>query len=349
MKTLAFTRTWLASLLIAVPAVFCLAPRSAPGAEAPKSEAQFTIKLAAVAPEGTSWADTGFNFRKYVEEKTGGKVRVVWYLGGIMGDEPDVFLKIRLGYLQGGGFTSGGLAKMVPETQILGLPFLFRDYDEIDFVLNKLNPRFQKLFEEQGFILSGWLEAGRHYWFTQKPVETISDFRNSKMWAWKSDPVNIETNQALGCPLFPVGFPKLYDAIQAGQLDAFYSPLYAAAAMQWYVKSKYLIDLPFSYAPAAIVMDKKFLSSLPPQFQQVIQEAWNLYLPPLKKIIRSDNEKTFQAFGSHGMKIIKLDEKTVQAIKDKTYPIYQEQIDKLYPSWLLTGVLSALNEYRKTP
>jgi len=349
MKKSASIPAWLASLLIAAPVVFCLAPRPASGQEAAKGGAQFTIKLAAVAPEGTSWADTGFNFRKYVEEKTGGKVRVIWYLGGIMGDEPDVFLKMRLGYLQGGGFTSGGLGKMVPETQILGLPFLFRDYDEIDYVLNKLNPRFQKLFEEQGFILSGWLEAGRHYWFTQKPAENINDFKNSKIWAWKYDPVNIETHQALGFQLFPVGFPKLYDAIQAGQLDAFYSPLYAAAALQWYVKSKYLIDLPFSYAPAAIVMDKKFLSSLPPQFQQVIKEAWDLYLPPLKKIIRSDNEKALKGFASRGMKVVKLSDETVQAIKDKTYPIYQEQTDKLYPSWLLAGVLSALNEYRKTP
>jgi len=349
MKTFALTRAWWASLLIAVPAVFCLASRTAPGAEPAPTGAQFTIKLAAVAPEGTSWSDTGLNFRKYVEEKTGGKVRVVWYLGGIMGDEPDVFLKIRLGYLQGGGFTIGGLAKMVPETQILGLPFLFRDYDEIDFVLNKLNPRFQKLFEEQGFILSGWLEAGRLYWFTQKPVETINDFKNSKFWAWKSDPINIETQQALGFQLFPAAFPKLFDALQTGPIDAIYSPLYAAAALQWYTTEKYLIDLPFSYAPAAIVMDKKFLSSLRPQFQEVIKEAWNLYLPPLKKIIRADNEKALQGFISHGMKVIKLDEETVQAIKKKTYPIYQEQADKLYPTWLLTGVLSALNEYRRTP
>lgn len=349
MKTLASTRAWLASFLIAAPAVLCLAPRSAPGAEVPKSEAQYTIKLAAVAPEGTSWADTGYNFRKYVEEKTGGKVRVIWYLGGIMGDEPDVFLKIRLGYLQGGGFTIGGLAKMVPETNILGLPFLFQDYDEIDYVLNKLNPRFQKLFEEQGFILSGWLEAGRHYWFTQIPVESINDFKKFKMWAWKYDPVLVETSQALGCPLFPAGFPKLLETLQSGQIDSFYSPLYACAAMQWYTKAKYMIDLPFSYAPAAIVMDKKFLSNLPPQFQQVIKEAWDLYLPPLKKIIRADNEKAMQGFASHGMKVIKLNEETVQAIKKKTYPIYQDQIDKLYPAWLLTGILSALNEYRKTP
>ena len=166
------------SLLLLSAVSLLLCSHSSFPAEVSPGNAKYVIKLAAVAPEGTSWADTGRQFKQYVEKKTGGRVQVIWYLGGIQGDEPDVFLKTRLGYLQGGGFTSGGLATMAPETQILGLPFLFQSYEEIDYLLEKLHPHLQKLFEKRGFILVGWLEAGRHYWFSQIPIKTIEDFKS---------------------------------------------------------------------------------------------------------------------------------------------------------------------------
>lgn len=112
------TAFFLLFLLLVLPV--CIVPLlpSVLSAQAEKPPPKYVIKLAAVSPEGTSWADTGYKFKKYVEEKSQGQIQVTWYLGGIMGDEPDEFLKIRLGQLQGGGFTHLGLGIMVPETRI---------------------------------------------------------------------------------------------------------------------------------------------------------------------------------------------------------------------------------------
>lgn len=321
--------------------------RPALPAEAQESGPEFVMKLAAVAPEGTSWADTAGKFKQYVEDKSGGRVRVVWYLGQIMGDEPDVFLKMRLGYLQGGGFTGAGLGTMVPELFVLTLPFLFQDYGEVDEILEKMTPRFQRFFEKQGFILAGWLEAGLLYWFTQKPVQSIDDFKQQRMWLWKADPVNTLTNETLGFQEIRVTFPNVLEALQTGEIDSLYGIMYGVVTLQWYTKLKYIIEPHYSYTPAAIVMDKKFFDALPADIQKIVMEAWAVFLPPLKKIIREDNRKSYRGMVDRGMKPIQLDPKTVETLKRITFPVYQKSTEQFFPEWLLKETLGILREYRK--
>jgi len=307
----------------------------------------FILKLSAVAPDGTSWADAGNKFKKYVEEKSGGKIRVIWYLGGIMGDESDEIRKIHLGQLQGGGFSNVGLAIMVPETRILGLPFLFNNPEEIDFIHQKMQSHFQRLFEEHGYVLSGWLENGFNYWFTKNPVASLADFKNCRMWSWNGDPVSTEINQVLGFQNVPVAIIDVLASLQTGLINSFYGPFYAILALQWYTQAKYFVDLPFSYTPAAIVMDKKFLETLPPDLRKIIQEAWDLFLPDLVKHIRADNEKTYQGLKTK-LKTVQLAPEVEETIRQKVYPINQKYSDQLYPSWLISGVLNSLHEYRAT-
>ena len=330
--------------LMCFPGFGSLPARSAelPPAVNPK----FVLKLSAVAPEGTSWADTAHKFQKYVEQKSAGQIKVVWYLGGIMGDEPDEFLKIKMGQLQGAGFANVGLGMIAPETRILSLPFLFNSSEEIDFVLDRTQPHFQRLFEEKGFYLAGWLDIGFDYWFLKNPVENIQDFAKCRMWAWKKDPVITEINEVLGFQNIPVSFPDLLAALKAGQLDSFYSPPYAALALQWYSYANYIVNLPFTIPPSALVMDMKFLEGLPPDLRKIIKEGWDLYLPELRKISRADNEKVFKRYLSSGIKEIKLNEDTVKAIRERTRPLYQKFSGQYYPAWLLTRIQDTLAEYR---
>ena len=111
-------------------------------------KAEYVIKLCAIAPEGTSWTEIGHQFADYIYEKSGGRLKVVWYMGGVMGDEPVAVKKIRLGQLHGGVFTATGMAKIVPEIRVLFVPNLFLNYDEADFVLGKMTSAFSQMFKE---------------------------------------------------------------------------------------------------------------------------------------------------------------------------------------------------------
>src|SRR5574341_651314 len=104
------------------------------------SAQEYTVKFGLLGPEGSSWADMAYKFRDITKERTHGKVSIKVYPGGSMGDEPEIVQKMRLGQLQAAGLTVLGLSKIVPETHVLSLPFLFRDYREVDYVLEKTMP-----------------------------------------------------------------------------------------------------------------------------------------------------------------------------------------------------------------
>ncbi|RPI79281.1 MAG: ABC transporter substrate-binding protein, partial [Desulfobacteraceae bacterium] len=127
------------------------------------SAQQFTVKFATLAPEGSTWIKIMRDFDKTVREQSNGRVGFKIYAGGVAGDEKDVIRKIRLGQYHSGGLTGVGLGEVAKTVRVLDTPFLFKTYDEVDFILNKFDAEFRKAFEEGGFVLLGWAEVGFVY------------------------------------------------------------------------------------------------------------------------------------------------------------------------------------------
>src|SRR6185436_20254997 len=88
------------------------------------------IKLATVAPDGSRWMQQMRAGAEEVNARTAGRVTLKFYPGGVMGNDAQVLRKIRIGQLQGGAFTAGGLAERYNALNLYGIPLLFRSLDE---------------------------------------------------------------------------------------------------------------------------------------------------------------------------------------------------------------------------
>src|SRR5256885_16567935 len=91
---------------ILLAALLCL------GASAQAQEA--TLKIATLAPEGSSWMNLFHAWGKTVEEHSGGKIKVKFYAGGVAGDERDAVRKMRLRPTNGGGGPPHGPGPIPP-------------------------------------------------------------------------------------------------------------------------------------------------------------------------------------------------------------------------------------------
>ena len=78
-----------------------------PASAAPET----TLKVAVGDPEDSEMGVVGHAFKKYVEEKTGGKVEVQCFYGGSLGDESEAFRNVQKGTLP---LAMGGIANLVP-------------------------------------------------------------------------------------------------------------------------------------------------------------------------------------------------------------------------------------------
>src|SRR5262245_61153561 len=90
----------------------------------------YEMKLATVAPADTPWSELLTRYKKQVEEKSGKRIVVKVFLGGMLGDENESVLKCKRGQVQAVGSSTGAMATLVPELNVVELPYLFRNYAE---------------------------------------------------------------------------------------------------------------------------------------------------------------------------------------------------------------------------
>jgi len=118
------------------------------------------IKIATLAPEGSSWAKAFHAIDEEVRAKTDKQVGFKLYPGGVLGDEKDMLRKMHIGQIHAAALTSAGLSAIFSEIGCISNPFLFESHAEVDYVLEKMDAYFQKGLDEKGYILLGWSEGG---------------------------------------------------------------------------------------------------------------------------------------------------------------------------------------------
>jgi len=60
-----------------------------------------TLKIATLAPAGTTWMNEMQAGAKLIKERTAGRVKLKFYPGGVMGNDQSVHRKIKIGQLHG--------------------------------------------------------------------------------------------------------------------------------------------------------------------------------------------------------------------------------------------------------
>ncbi len=259
------------------------------------------FKIGSLAPEGSVWVLRFHQFAKEVEEKTGGEVGFRVYSGGIMGDDQAMYRKMRIGQLQGGGFTMTGIAQVVPDFRIMALPFLFTSYQEVDAVTKGLLPLFRQQFAEQGMELIAMTEVGFIYTMSTMPIVSVKDLQQATCWTPAGDPVSAAYLAHLGITPIQLSIPDVLSSLQTGLVNTVFNSLYGSIVLQWFTKAKYINDLPFGYAYGALLLDKKALARLPPGHAAIIQKTADRYFPPLIAETRKSNDESREVLTKNGV------------------------------------------------
>ena len=85
-----------------------------------------TLKIATLAPDGTSWMKVMRQAAADIKTETEGRVKIKYFPGGVQGSDKSVLRKMRIGQLQGGAVATGSLINISPASQLYNLPFTFR-------------------------------------------------------------------------------------------------------------------------------------------------------------------------------------------------------------------------------
>ncbi|MCA9652195.1 MAG: TRAP transporter substrate-binding protein DctP [Myxococcales bacterium] len=263
------------------------------------------LRIATLAPDGSTWHKAFKQVAREVKEKTDGAIEIKIYPGGTMGDEPAMIRKMRTGQLDGAAVTNVGLGEINQQVLMLQLPLLFRNYDELDRVRNAMSTKFEALLLAEGFRMDGnWGDVGFAHLFSNTPIKVPSDAKKTKMWVWNSDAISKEVMKVTGVNATELAVPDVLASLQTGLIDAFMNSPYGAIALQWYTKARYVTDLKLAMTIGGSVMSTSSWDKLSDEHKQILHEVSHAKHKSLLKRIRSDNQAAMKALVDKGIEVV---------------------------------------------
>jgi TRAP-type C4-dicarboxylate transport system substrate-binding protein len=306
------------------------------------------IKLATLAPEGSAWTEIFSNLNTELKEKTNNGVRLKIYPGGVLGDEKDMIRKMYVGQIHGAVLTSAGLSTIFSEMDVFQIPFLFKTYDEVDYVLDKMDSFFKKGFEDKGYILPAWTEGGFIRLMSTRPMASLDDLRNAKVWTWEDAPMAKAIFDAAGISAIPLSLPDVQVGLQTGLVEVVYAPPSGAISLQWFTKTKFMTDLPLMYLIGGIVIKKNIFKKLSSDHRQILLELCSKYMDQLKLVVRQENQEAIQVMSKHGVKLIRPSKEQIKEFKEVSARAMNRQIGKSFSQKIRDEVVGYVEAYRAT-
>lgn len=308
---------------------------------------QTKIRFATVAPEGSTWMKVMRTYAKAVEDATNNEIKFKIYPGQVAGDEKDVLRKIRIGQLDSGGFTGAALGEISPEVRIMDSPFLFKSYEEVDFIADQYFDYFSKKFEEKGFILLGWAEVGFVYVFTNKPINALEDMSGVKMWMWEGDPIAEATFRAFDISPIPLSITDVLTSLQTNLINGVYISPYACTVVQWHTKVKYMLDLPLADSNGAILISKKKFNKLSESQQKKLRQLSREHFGQLTLMSRKDNAESLELLKETGITFTTIeDQNKIDSFYKSGKKARRDLIGKLYDEEFLLKVEGLVENFR---
>jgi len=308
----------------------------------------YYAKLGTLAPEGVGWAALIKDVvTPGILKVTNGQVVLDWYWGGTMGDDKDILAKLRNGQLQGGGFSGQGMVMACPEMALLELPFLFENYDEVEYIYSKLRPRISQWFEKRGYHLVLLAEQDFDQVYSTKiPIKTPDDFKNSRVLTWYG-PLEERTLKALSASPLPIRVPEVAASIRTGVCNAFISPAIWAVGTQMYTVMKYINPMHIRYSPAGGIVLLSTWNTIPKELRDTIDNYVMSIEKDFRQKVRAGNEKCLKAMYKYGMKEVKMTPAEIDVLKKRLMPVWDEFAAKgYYTKAELAEVKNLLAEYR---
>ncbi len=270
-------------------------------------QAQQTLKIATLAPDGSSWMRELRIASKEIETTTQGRVVIKFYPGGVMGPDAVVLRKMRLGQLQGGVLTSSELASVYPDAPVYSMPFMFDNWAQVDKARAQIDPLLAKGFEAKGYKMLGASGIGFAYIMGTKPIRTRAEMNSIKLWIPQNDVIAERVFKQGGLTPIPLPLGDVFTSLQTGLVDTVANTPSGAVALQWHGKVRSMVDLPMSFVVGFMVLDIKAYQKLSPADQAIVSRIFGAAAKKMDANIKRDDEAALAAMKKQGLVITKFD------------------------------------------
>jgi len=310
------------------------------------ARAQVLVKMATLAPDGSTYHLILKEMADKWKSSTQGRVTVRLYPGSVAGDDADVVRKMRLGSLNASLLTSVGVSAIDPSVMALQVPMLYSSYDEVDHVLSVLGPKLEASLAAKGFVLLNWADAGWVRFFTKTPVKTPDDLKPLKLFAWGNDTDALEIWKGAGFNPVPLPSTEISTALQTGLVSALPTTPTAAVLLQWYQHAKNLTDVKWALLLGATVVGKSTWDRISPEDQKAVRAAAAEAGARLRAESRAAELRDIAAMQKRGLNVVAIDARTEALWRTAAEAAYPKVRGKIVPEAAFDEARKILADFR---
>lgn len=312
--------------------------------------AQIQIKIATLAPQNSEWAEKFQKGSIEIQERTENRVKLKFYWGGAQGNAKKILQKIKIRQLHGGTFSPTDFQEVYPDLNIYGLPFLFKDFDEVDYVRDRVDDQLEQGFKNLGFNTYGFAGGGFAYILSNEPIREYEDLKNKKIWLPQGDLISYEAMRSLNLLPVPLPMTDVLTGLQTGLIDIVAIPPVVALALQWHTKISYITRVPVLYAMGFLAIDSKIINRINTHDQKVLNEVINRIYSEVDSDSQQDSENAYEALSKIGIQEIQFDGDEYQKLTDLLEePTKKMANDGFYSLELFNEIKMYIDDFRKSP
>lgn len=282
-------------------------------------DSQITIHFSHVVAENTPKGLAATKFAELVKEKTNGQVIVQVYPNGILYNDSNEFEALKNNDVQMIAPTFSKVSALLPSWEILDLPFIIQNDEQLETVLNSelKDLLLQELEQKNMKGLQFWSNGFKQIAANDTSVLTTQDFSSLRIRVMDSAPLK-ELMALLGATPISTTFDDVFNEIESNTINAQENTISNIYSKGFHTYEKHITLSNHGIMGYAVIMNEAFWETLPKHIQLNIQDA-------LQEMQKWQFEQS-----------VIINNKSLQALKD---------IQDVY---IYTPSFEQLDEWRKT-
>jgi TRAP-type C4-dicarboxylate transport system substrate-binding protein len=227
---------------------------------------KITIKLVSLVPENTPWGSLLNRMGNEWTAATNGEVELVIY-HNVKYSEADVLRQLNMNQIQAAMLSTFGMKIIYPPVMTLSCPFLIRDNEELDLVLNALKPELERGINGKGYFTLAWSKIGWVRFFSKSPVFVPADLKKQKLGTSDTEPELLDAFKAMGYQMVPVAMNQILVSLSGGMIDAVYQSPVNAGGLQIFGLAKNMASIQVAPFLGSIIMNQRSWRAIPEKYR----------------------------------------------------------------------------------
>lgn len=267
----------------------------------------------------------GMRFAELVEQRTGGRIRIIVQAEGQMGTEKEVIQQLQYGGIDFARVSLSQLAEFVPQMNVLQMPYLYENSEHMWRVLDgNIGHTFLDAASSSDLVGLSWYDAGaRNFYNSVKPITCLEDIKGMRIRVQESE-VMADMVEELGAIALPITYAEVYSSLERGLCHGAENNWPSYEAMRHYEVAKYYSVDEHTRVPEMQICSRHTWEKLSEEDREIIRQCAKESALYQRELWAQREEESRQKALANGVEEVLLASEEKQRFRQEMAEIYEK-------------------------